>query len=90
MAVRAPTLLEDACPDPSAISRTDCEHALRIDDCVRHAVGTEPESVAELRMLELRPDPFGAVHVETEQVLDPVVGSRRHSDEWRRDTQRPS
>ena len=41
-----------------------------------HPVRPVADRVAEPRVLELGQDPVGAVHVEAEEVLDPVVGVR--------------
>jgi hypothetical protein len=68
-----PCIVEDERPNPVAVGGLDREYVLRLDDRVAHPVGAKPEAVAKVRVLELGQHGLGAVHVEAEQVLDPVV-----------------
>ena len=72
---RLPVLfLEDERPGPVAVGGADREHVFGLHDRVAHPVGGEAEAVSDLGALELGHDQVAAVHVQAEQVLDPVVG----------------
>ena len=67
-------LVEYEAPDPVAVFGACCQHVLRFDAFEAHAVLAVAEGVTDLRMLVLGQYSVGTVHVEAEQVLDPVVG----------------
>ena len=82
--VSSVVLVEHEAPDPVAVFGTGREHAAGLDAFEAHAVRAVAERVADLRMLVLGQDAVRAVHVQAEQVLDPVVGvgaaARRRTD----------
>jgi hypothetical protein len=61
-------------PDPVAVLGAPGEHVSGLEAFEAHSVRAVPDRFADLGMLVLRQDVVGAVHVEAEQVLDPVVG----------------
>src|ERR1022692_1336773 len=65
-------------PHPVAVRRSQREHVIPIEylDPHRGAAGSERELIADRDVLELRQDHIGAVHVQAEQVLDPVIAVR--------------
>ena len=52
------------------------EHAFAVEDLHAHpgSVLAAAQDVTDLEVLPLRVDPIRAVHVEAEEVLDPVIG----------------
>ena len=79
---RAVARLQDECPYPIAILRAPGENTLRLHALDPHSVCPVADRVADLRMLELGQDTVGAVHVQAEEVLDPVVGVRPAARRW--------
>ena len=65
-------------PHPVPVGEPDHERPLRVADLdlQDRPAGAKRHLVAHLEVLELREDLTGAVHIEAEQVLDPVVGVR--------------
>ena len=61
-------------PHPVAVLGAPRQHALGLDALDPHPVRAEPHHVADDGVLEFRHHMVGAVHVEPQQVLDPVVG----------------
>ncbi len=67
-------LFENERPNPVAVLGAPSKHVLGLDALDPHSVRAKPDRVSDLGLLELRQDAVDAVHVEAEQVLDPVVG----------------
>ena len=75
-------LAEDEAPYPVAVLGAGCEYVLRLDSFEAHAVRAVSEGISDLRMLVFAEYLVCAVHVESEQVLDPVVGVRAAAWRW--------
>ena len=79
---RAVTFVQQEGPDPVAVLRAPGEDTLGLDSLEAHSVRSVADRVADLRVLELRKDSVDAVHVEAEQVLDPVIRVRAAARRW--------
>ena len=69
----AATLIEDEGPHPVSVLRAPRENMLGLDPLNSHSVRAKADRVAHVGVLELRQHTIDTVHVESEQVLDPVV-----------------
>src|SRR5947208_15334769 len=61
-------------PDPVAVLGSPGEHVPGFDPLEPHSVRAKGDCMADLGMLELGQDVVDAMHVEAEQVPDPVGG----------------
>ena len=88
---------EDKGPDPVTHLGAIREHPFGVEDLHPHpgSVLAAAQDVPDLEVLPLRVDPIRAMHVEVEQVLDPVIGvgtrtARSHLHQPRPNRRRPS
>jgi hypothetical protein len=84
-------------PDPVTRLGADREHPFGVEDLHPHprSVLAAAQDIPDLEVLPLREDPVSAVHLEAEEVLDPVIGvgartARAHLDQPRPDRRRRS